>query len=164
MREGKRWADFFASWSNKLTEARGDFWADENKISMLENAISKRLTQALAGNHLLPDNDFSEWVRIVNKIATQVERADKKLGWASGPQYRSSGQNPNTGKEGICEDSTNEPVTYQQNLDDTTRPNFRVGQVADLDASGDTIMGGINAANVGKKIRARAKWKTSSEL
>ncbi|KAI0991363.1 hypothetical protein K3495_g16824 [Podosphaera aphanis] len=97
MREGKRWADFFASWSNKLTEARGDFWADENKISMLDNAISKRLTQALAGNHLLPDNNFCEWVRIVNKIATQVERADKKLGWASGPQYRSSGQNPNTG-------------------------------------------------------------------
>ncbi|KAI0994937.1 hypothetical protein K3495_g13244 [Podosphaera aphanis] len=44
MQEGERWADFFASWSNKLTEARGDFWADENKISMPENAISKRLT------------------------------------------------------------------------------------------------------------------------
>ncbi|KAI0991045.1 hypothetical protein K3495_g17142, partial [Podosphaera aphanis] len=37
MKENERWADFFASWSNKLTEARGDFWADENKISMLEN-------------------------------------------------------------------------------------------------------------------------------
>lgn len=55
-------------------------------------------------------------------------------------------------------------MTYQHNSNDTTRPNFQVEQTADLDASGDTIMGGINAANVRKKIRARAKWKTSSEL
>ena len=38
MRENERWAEFFASWSNKLTEARGDFWPDQNKISMLQNA------------------------------------------------------------------------------------------------------------------------------
>lgn len=164
MREGERWADFFASWSNKLTEARGDFWADENKISMLENGMNRRLTQALAGNHLLPDNNFSEWVRIVNKIAMQVERADKKLGWGPGSQYRSFGQSPNASGKQIGEASLVEPVTYQHNSNDTTRPNFQVEQTADLDASGDTIMGGINAANLGKKIRARAKWKTSSEL
>ncbi|KAI0993025.1 hypothetical protein K3495_g15159 [Podosphaera aphanis] len=74
MRENENWADFFAAWSNKLTEAPGDFWPDENKISMLQNSINKKLTMALVGNHLLPDNDFREWISIVNKVAQQVER------------------------------------------------------------------------------------------
>lgn len=69
MKENQRWPDFYASWSNKLTEARGDFWPDDNKISMLQSALNKKLVTALAGNHLLPDNDFHEWVQIVNKIA-----------------------------------------------------------------------------------------------
>ncbi|KAI0991373.1 hypothetical protein K3495_g16814, partial [Podosphaera aphanis] len=84
MRENERWADFYASWSNKLTEARGDFWADANKISMLENALSRKLTQALSGNHLLPDDNFSEWVQIVSKIAMRVERAEKRMSWSPG--------------------------------------------------------------------------------
>lgn len=124
MREGEHWADFFASWSNKLTEARGYFWADENKISMLENGMNRRLTLALAGNHLLPDNNFSEWVHIVNKIAMQVERANKKLGWGPGSQYRSFGQSQNASRKQIGEASVIELVTYQHNSNYTTRPNF----------------------------------------
>lgn len=76
MKDSQRWSDFYASWSNKLTEARGDFWPDDNKISMLQNAINKRLTTALAGNHLLPDDDFHVWIRIVNKVAQRLESVD----------------------------------------------------------------------------------------
>ena len=53
MKDNQKWPDFIAAWSNKLTEARGDFWADENKISMLKSSINRKLAQTLAGNHLL---------------------------------------------------------------------------------------------------------------
>ncbi|KAI0992755.1 hypothetical protein K3495_g15430, partial [Podosphaera aphanis] len=82
MRENERWNDFLAAWSNKLTEVRGDFWPDENKISMLQSAINKKLTKALVSNHLLPDDDLDEWIWIVSKVAQRVERVEKKLGWS----------------------------------------------------------------------------------
>ncbi|KAI0997179.1 hypothetical protein K3495_g11006 [Podosphaera aphanis] len=82
MRENGRWNDLLAAWSNKLTEARGDFWPDENKISMLQSAINENLTKALILNHLLPDDDLDEWIRIISKVAQRVERAEKKLGWS----------------------------------------------------------------------------------
>ncbi|KAI0992884.1 hypothetical protein K3495_g15300 [Podosphaera aphanis] len=164
MKENERWADFFASWSNKLTEARGDFWADENKISMLENAISKRLTQALAGNHLLPDDDFSQWVQIVSKIAMRVERAERKSGWTPGPSNRGLVKDADLVREGSTDPGPMGNTSYQQNFGETFKPTVRVEQVGDMDASGDTIMGGINATNVGRNIRARAKWKTRAEI
>lgn len=156
MRENERWAEFFASWSNKLTEARGDFWPDQNKISMLQNAMSKKLTRALIGNHLLPDDDFGEWVQIVNKIAQQVERAEKKLEWfpKSGTGLI-SGQSPGIFRQGQGGGQTSRASTDQpQEMDN----------VGTVDNSGDTIMGGINAANAAGKGRRRAKWKSKAEV
>ncbi|KAI0993131.1 hypothetical protein K3495_g15053 [Podosphaera aphanis] len=143
MKENERLADFFASWSNKLTEARGDFWADENKISMLENATSKRLMQALAGNHLLPDNDFGQWVQIVSKIAMRVERADRKLGWPPGPSNRGLAKSNYILKEGLSESVPRATSNYQQDFREPIKPVIRAEQAAEVDAAGDTIMGGI---------------------
>merc|ERR1712110_907120 len=67
MRAGQRWPGFLASWCNKLTEARGDFWDDRNKISMLQAALSDQLTIIMVGNHLIPNDNFDEFVRIVNQ-------------------------------------------------------------------------------------------------
>ncbi|KAI0991675.1 hypothetical protein K3495_g16512, partial [Podosphaera aphanis] len=76
MGEGQRWPEFFAAWSNKLTEARGDFWDDANKISMLWNALNGDLIRALAGNTSLPHDDFNTWITLVNQVAQQLEMAD----------------------------------------------------------------------------------------
>ena len=69
MSEGQRWPEFFAAWTNKLTEARGDLWDETNKISMLWNALNKDLILALAGNTNLPSNNFNAWIRLVNQVA-----------------------------------------------------------------------------------------------
>lgn len=76
MKDYQRRSDFYASWSNKLTEARGDFWPDDNKMSLLQSAINKRLAVALAGNRLLPDDDFHGLIKIVNKIAQRLDSVD----------------------------------------------------------------------------------------
>ena len=49
MKEAQRWPEFFSSWTNKLTEARGDFWPDENKIFMLRSSLNKKLSGTIAG-------------------------------------------------------------------------------------------------------------------
>lgn len=43
MKNNQRWPEFFAAWSNNLTEERGDFWPHENKISMLRSSLCKNL-------------------------------------------------------------------------------------------------------------------------
>lgn len=63
MGERQRCPDFYATWSKKWTEARGDSWDDANKISMLRNAHNGRLITILARNHFHPEDDFDEWVR-----------------------------------------------------------------------------------------------------
>ena len=78
--EGQRWPDFFAAWTNKLTEAQGDLWEDNNKISMLWNALNKDLILALAGNTNLPHNNFNVWIRLVNQVAQQLEMSDNWVG------------------------------------------------------------------------------------
>ena len=69
MKDNQRWPDFLAAWCNKLTEARGDFWDDRNKISMVQAALSDQLIRTMAGNHLILNDNFDEFVRIVNQIA-----------------------------------------------------------------------------------------------
>lgn len=73
MGERQRWPDFYATRSNKLTEALGNAWDDANKIWMLQNALNNRLITTLARNHLLPEVDFDDWVRIVGPVAQQLE-------------------------------------------------------------------------------------------
>ena len=164
MKEYQRWSDFYAEWSNKLTEARGDFWPDDNKISMLQNGLNKKLTIALAGNHMLPDDDFNEWVRIVNKIAQRLETADNRFngrrvhgslnefdgGYQAAGRPRASFVSHAKSDEGVTKNIGDQYEGHEQ---------YR-----NVDESGDTIMGGINAARVANQERRRAKWKSKSQL
>ncbi|KAI0994788.1 hypothetical protein K3495_g13394 [Podosphaera aphanis] len=163
MRENENWADFFAAWSNKLTEARGDFWPDENKISMLQNSINKKLTRALVGNHLLPDNDFREWISIVNKVAQQVERAEKKSVWVMGQGGPGFGTSPGV-KDSATGSSLKEPSHRYQMPEASRKPALEFDQDTAVDESGDVIMGGINSAKVAGKFQGRANWKSRAQL
>lgn len=159
MKENQRWSDFLASWSNKLTEARGDFWPDDNKISLLQSALNKKLTIALAGNHMLPEDDFNDWVEIVNKIAQRLEMVDIRFGnW----QNLNS---PEAHKDRKTLRNNTDVHTFESRTIDSQENihNQRL-QAGDLDDSGDTIMGGINAANIASSERRRAKWKTRADI
>lgn len=61
----QRWNVFFSRWANKLAETHGDLWPDKTKITLLENALNHTLQVALAYNHLIPDNNYNEWISIV---------------------------------------------------------------------------------------------------
>ncbi|KAI0992151.1 hypothetical protein K3495_g16035 [Podosphaera aphanis] len=159
MKETERWADFLAAWSNKLTEARGDFWPDENKISMLQNAMNKKLTRALIGNHLLPDDDFNEWTQIVNKVAQQVERAEKKAGWLpSRVEFESGEQSSGPRREVFRND-----VSRESDRINGSKVSVEMEQPA-VDSSGDTVMGGVNSTRIPGKIQGRARWKSRAQL
>lgn len=71
------WSSFYHSWANKLTEASGDNWPEDVKVSLLGGTLNQTLRTALASNHLIPDDDFTEYVRIVSKISQQHEGIHK---------------------------------------------------------------------------------------
>lgn len=165
MEDNERWSDFYASWSNKLTEARGDFWPDDNKISLLQNTLNKKLTMALASNHMLPEEDFNEWVNIVNKVAQQFEIAESRF--KGRREYLCSNGDFRHGSRG--KDYTNGSDLNNGPPQRKTPDNFGSqysghGMNNDVDKSGDTIMGGVNATGVKREESRRAKWKTKSQL
>lgn len=160
MKETQRWPEFFASWSNKLTEARGDFWPDENKISMLRSSLSKKLSRTLAGNHLLPDDDFREWVGIVNKVAQQLEMTETRF---STSQLHDRYEDHQTPIRSYEKDNSS-PNSKDQKLFRANESNRAVYRPGDIDDSGDTVMGGINTAGVVKGERRRALWKNKAQL
>lgn len=43
---------------------------------MIQNPLENKLTKVLGWNHLLPEYNSNEWVRIVNKVVQQVETTD----------------------------------------------------------------------------------------
>lgn len=129
---------------------------------MLENALNNRLTQALAGNHLIPDDNFDEWVVIVNKVAQKVEMADQRCRWTAG-------RNHSAGPSRYSNSSFVEPpkAGYSLTSNQEQRESLPVNeprQPVEMDESGDTIMGGINNAVIGNKERRRAKWKSRAEI
>lgn len=171
MGEKEGWSDFFASWSNKLTEARGDMWDDQNKISMLRNSLNNRLLRALVGNTQLPSDNFNGWIEIVNQVAQQLEMVEDRSRKISSKQGNGVSRDfmdfgtttpnrpSNTGRQ-----TDFKGVNYER-----TRPEVRNEQnwpleQGDVDASGDTVMGGINTIGIGRNKPLRAKWKTQAEL
>lgn len=62
--------------------------------------------------------------------------------------------------------SRNDNVYYamKHEPNDQEVKKFQRRQVGDLDAAGDTIMGGINAANITNTERRRAIWKTKTQI
>lgn len=75
-REEQQWPDFYADCCNNESEARGDLWDDRNKTSVLQAALTSELIKTIAGNHLILDDNFDEFVRIVNQVAQQLEVVD----------------------------------------------------------------------------------------
>lgn len=156
----QRWNSFFPSWANKLTEAQGDNWPDETKITMLKGTLNQTLRIALASNHLLPENDFHEWVKIVSRIAQQYDELTK----GSNPIIDHGRYNNNNNRhQSINVDKTNNSSLLQQWPRSDNEQHF----VGDLDSTGDTIMGGINhvgAAAGGKRRNLISKWKSPEQI
>lgn len=162
MKDNQRWPDFFALWSNKLTKARGDFWPDENKTSMLRSSLSKNLSKTLAGNHLGEDDDFREWVRIKNKVAQQVEMTESRFNYSK-LKFQDGNEASQKSSRGYFENSQSTNLIEQNNLrkNATDQMFYRPG---DMDDSGDTIMGSVNTAGIKKLERRRALWKSKAQI
>lgn len=172
MGEKEGWSDFFASWSNKLTEARGDMRDDQNKISMLRNSLNNNLLQAQVGNTQLPSDNFNSWIEIVNQVAQQLEMIEdrsrkfiSKQSHSLGKDFRDFGTSDfNNRRNNIGRPRNSNGVPYERNQPESKNERNRQFEPGDLDASGDTIMGGINTIGIGRDKPLRAKWKTQAEL
>lgn len=157
----QRWSTFYSQWVNKLTEALGDKWPDETKVSLLKSALNQTLRVALAGNHLVPDDDFYEFSRIVGRIAHQYEEIPKFNGLNGKLDIIDQGYRKNNAGE-------NTEVEYEDKSNSNIcRSGAEYGPSGSQDSGGDTFMGGINAASTlkgpnGKPIRA--KWKSPEKI
>ena len=161
MKMGQRqnWNPFYHQWANKLTEAKGELWPDDVKISLLQGAINKSLKAPLACNHLIPEDDFPEYVRIVSKIALQQEQVTSTQHEQLIPDARS-----------IKRDKLASSLASSESANvnrEWSRSGNEYGYARSFDTSGDTIMGGVNSAKVirgsnGKPMRA--KWKSPEQI
>lgn len=160
MGKNQEWSSFFSMWANKLTESHGDNWPDETKITMLRGALSHKLRAALASNHLIPSDNYHEWIRIVGQIAMQHEELSRDL---------TISQNPSIEYRAPRKENPENYSNYRPRNQATEwgRSGYERGIVGDIDKSGDTFMGGVNMANVmrnseGKPLRA--KWKSPEQI
>ncbi|KAI1007607.1 hypothetical protein K3495_g630 [Podosphaera aphanis] len=156
MGDSQRWASFYPTWASKLTEAEGDLWNDRTKITMLKNALNDRLRHSLRSNHLLPRANFLEWVRIVARIAQQVEEDDSRRQRGHQEERRNNGLRFSL--------SNDRRLDYADQIQSTT-PQAVTGST---DGAGDIVMGGVNTALVkrnqdGEETR-RSRWKTPEEI
>lgn len=131
------------------------------KISLLRTALNTTLKVALASNHLVPENDFREFVRILSKIAQQNEEIMRttsifqRLG-----QFKSESNKINSEFFGNNTERDNSPKEWGISGKEK-------GYVGEIDSSGDTYMGGVHSTKVvlgpnGKPLRS--KWKTSEQI
>lgn len=158
----QKWSSFYPQWANKLTEALGDNWPDETKVSLLKSALNPTLRIALAGNHLVPDDNFFEYCRIVSKIAHQHDEINKFTGAQQNREIRSS-KSYDLSK---ADHRTNNNVDDQESVQ-WSRSGKEYGPVGSEDSGGDVFMGGVNTADIlrgpnGKPIRA--KWKSPEKI
>lgn len=127
---------------------------------MLSGTLNQTMRVALAGNHLLPIDDYFEWMRIVTHVAHRYD----DLARGPNPVYLPFGGNLGLGKSineersGMGEHGTG--MSFE-------KPNFVRKPVQELDHEGDTPMSGIYASNVlrgpnGKPLRA--KWKSPDQI
>lgn len=162
MRMGKhqQWNSFFAQWANKLTESDGDRWPDDVKISQLRGKLNMTLRRAIANNHLLPNNDYFQWLRIVGQIAQQNDELARDCDKLEYSDIRNQVNNKVNARKFVEEGLDN--INTEHSRSGTER-----GFVGNLDSTGDTFMGGVNMARVlkgpnGKPLRA--KWKSPEQI
>ena len=156
----QEWNTFFPAWANKLTESHGDNWPDETKITMLRGAVNQKLRSALASNHLIPSDNYFEWIRIVGQIALQHEELGKGFQHDQG-SHKYSNEAQRVPYNNFDEHNSSEQANAWGSSG-TER-----GFVGKHDSVGDTYMRGINMASVlrnsdGKPLRA--KWKTIEQI
>lgn len=154
MGERQSWPNFFAEWANKLSEAHCDGWSGRSKIVMLRNALNDKLLKALAGNHLLPKNDYNEWVQIVGQISQQLEMVGARS------RHRNS--------QCLTSPAENFRVRHEEaRPGNMSRSQNNFARQGEIDASGDTIMGEIMTSDMAPTSgseRRRAKWKSPSQI
>lgn len=141
MGQDQKWSSFYPEWTSKLTEAIGDQWPNETKISLLTSALNNTLRMALASNHLTPDDDFFEFSKIVSKIAHQHEEVSKLTSNYKHIDFQKrQNHNSHENNSDIYEDLNQ------------ARKNSKFGRerdvIGNLDRDGDTYMGGINSAKI----------------
>lgn len=109
----------------------------------------------MAGNHLLPEDNFCEWIQIVNKVAQQIEMTERRFdGWQVEDNYNGEVR-PTARKLNVSK-----PANIPSGLKDQevrALSHFSI-QPGDINDSGDTFMGGVNAAGVSRGERRRAHW------
>lgn len=157
----QQWASFFSQWANKLTEANGDRWPDDVKINQLKVKLNFNLRKALANNHLLPNDDYHEWLRIVGQIAQQHEELGRESFVSGYVGRKVNNYLENPAVDDIRERGS-ENLTREWSVSGKEK-----GFVGDVDSGGDTFMGGVNLAKVirgpnGKPLRA--KWKSQDQI
>lgn len=60
------------------------------------------MTIVLARNHMLPDNDFPEWISIVSKMALRLENANARFGsWRAQDNVESESHQKMIKKDGM---------------------------------------------------------------
>ena len=109
---------------------------------MLQNALNKNLTMAFASNHILPDNNYNEWVNIVNRVAQQLEIVDSRFYGRRGYTYPDVDS-----RHGNRENETTPKINTNYGLQNSHTSNSfdsHLGDDGDMDNSGDTILGGVN--------------------
>lgn len=156
----QRWNSFFPLWANKLTEANGDLWPDETKITLLEGALNQTLQVALASNHLIPENDYYEWISIVGHIAQRHDALEK--GGSRHPSYGNDSPYENNKFVSTNLYRGSGPVNPE-----LARSGHERGIPGDLDSTGDTFMRGVNhvrapsGSSAGKFV---SKWKSPDQI
>lgn len=157
----QRWNSFFPLWANKLTEAQGDNWPGETKITMLKGCLNHTLRVALASNHLLPENDFYEWTGIVSQIALQHDELSKESYRQSVYGKESQGGLKTISTHGTGMEALNVPSR------EWTRSGWEKGIAGDMDSSGDTFMAGVNKIGVSSGHGGGtliSKWKSPEKI
>ena len=157
----QRWSSFFPLWANKLTEAQGENWPCETKITMLKGCLNYPLRVALASNHLLPEDDFCEWTRIVSQIALQHDELFKE-------PFQPVGYEKN------IQNNPKAPATISTSREDSkapskewTRSGWERGVAGDTDSTGDIFMAGVNQVGVSNRNGVEtliSKWKSPEKI
>lgn len=121
--------------------------------------LNVTLQRALANSHLLPSDDYYEWLRIVVQIAQQHEEVEKEQG-----EFNYDRPGNSVINNQIDNIKTENLKNIQRELSASGR---KYGILGTLDAAGDTYMGGSNMTRVfggpnGKSLRA--KWKNQEQI
>ncbi|KHJ30632.1 hypothetical protein EV44_g3272 [Erysiphe necator] len=115
---------------------------------------------ALVSNHLIPDNDYNEWISIVGHIAQRHDTLGKFNNRQSNLGMENNRQNEDPFSNNEARGSNN----YSPELVISGKER---GIPGDLDSTGDTFMGGV--FNVGRSRGSSgetyvSKWKSPEQI